>query len=203
MGLDSFMDIVTNVIGALFFVLVYVVLSSISAKGKVVLPMVETADTERVYFECRAGTVLNPDVDGLEADLERLLTQTGEEGLSQQELVSKANAAGIRNPFYTFRLELAGGGIRRVYDMVPGSKGEPESEIAAPESQFRKALSALDPSRQHVYFIVRTDSFEVFRAARRLAAQQGLAIGWGPLAADGPFVIDPGSQGESVDHRQI
>jgi hypothetical protein len=69
LNLDSFMDIVTNVIGTLFFVIVYAALSSFSATGKVTIPQIVTSETEAIIFECRDNTILEMDSKSLKNEL--------------------------------------------------------------------------------------------------------------------------------------
>lgn len=176
MGLDSFMDIVTNVIGALFFILVYATLSSLGARGKVTLPMAREAETEAVFFECRGNTVLFPDIDGLRKQAEGKADEW--------------RRGTISNDYYVCR------GLN-AFEIVPDSRGETGALLAHEDSEFRAQLSLLDTNKQHLLFIVRTDSFEVFHAARRIAVDSGFRMGWEPYAEQRPLTF--GAGGRSTD----
>jgi len=198
--LDSFMDIVTNVIGALFFVLVYVALASGGARGKVTLPMIEPADTEAVFFECRADTVLFPDVDSLTDQvtniLGRAVAEAGEGKVDINDLQKELEEADIHNAYYKHEcsvIHLLLGQLQS-FAMVPDAKGEHGHEIQSQGSEFRKKLAKLDPAKHHVFFIVRTDSFNVFHSARRLAVDQGFRVGWGPISAEGNLTFGSGGE---------
>lgn len=199
--LDSFMDIVTNVIGALFFVLVYVALASEGARGKVTLPMIEPADTEAVFFECRAGTVLFPDIDSLTDQVTNVVgkavAKAGEEKVDINDLQKDFEEADIRNTYY--RHESSGIhillGQLQSFAMVPNSKGEYGDKIQESNSEFRRNLAKLDPDKHHVFLIVRTDSFNVFHSARRIVVEQGFRVGWGPISAKGNLTFGSGGEG--------
>lgn len=208
LNLDSFMDIVTNVLGALFFVIIYAALSSATAKGKVTALMVSPGETEAIFFECRENTILFPDVDKLMEESNKLWEKLKTDGVTDwDERVEKLKDAKIGNSFCTYvpekSLGVSGGYlVWRVIDTfvpVPGSLGETESELRQDGSTFRRELEKLDPKKHHIYFIAHTDSFEVFRAARRVALEQGFRVGWNPIGADEPIKfgsggIDPGVQ---------
>ena len=197
LGLDSFMDIVTNVIGALFFVVIYAAMSAFGAKGKVTTPMLSVSDTEAIFFECRGNTVLFPDVDKLLEESNEVWKQTEKDGISVRMRVEKLNEAKVGNSFYTFVLELKTFG-NIIFDatetLVPvsGSRGENASEFQREDSSFRRELARLDPKKHHIFFMVRTDSFEVFHTARRVAIKQGFRVGWDPIEVDDPLRFGSG-----------
>lgn len=189
LGLDSFLDIVTNVIGAFFFVVIYAVLSAAGATGKITLPLASVPETSRVLAECRDETVFF-----IEAD--RLIERSNEvwkeaDGLPFDERVDRLAEAGISSRYYTYEPRLARfGWYRRVVDTLvplPGAVGERERELASEWSLFRRRLASYDPESHHIIFLVRTDSFEVFHAARRLAISMGFSVGWEPILAGEPL----------------
>ena len=196
------MDIVTNVIGALFFVLVYVALASGGARGKVTLPMIEPADTKPVFFECRLGTVLFPDIDPLTDQITNILARVvADAGGSNVDLSTLAEALGeadIGNAYYEYDAPSTLGillGRLQSFTMVPGAKGEYGYELQEQNSQFRRDLAKLDPAEHHIFFITRTDSFEVLHSARRIAVEQGFRVGWGPIEAEGNLTFGSGGEG--------
>ncbi len=188
-GLDSFMDIVTNVMGALFFVIIYVALSASLAKGKETLPLAREADTERVIFECRANTAFYPEFEEMLEKISKL-----EEKNSTQDTDIK-----IENAFYTYKQErkftISNMYIIQYYAKVftpkPNSKGEDATQIEKENSKFQRELKKFDPEKHHILFIVRTDSFPVFHTARRIADKKGFKIGWEPYETDKPITFAP------------
>jgi hypothetical protein len=189
-GLDSFMDIVTNVVGAMFFVVVYASLSSLGARGLMSTPRAHPVETERTLFECRGNTVCFPDLDGLtEKAMEMILPLYKEGGGLSDPEVERINDARVSNRFYQYRFEwedlgLMYGGVD-VFTPLQEGLGEDGATIEwAQESNYRRKLHELDPARHHVIFLVRSDSFEVFQTARRIAIDEGFEVGWEPLTPD-------------------
>ncbi|NOX87601.1 MAG: hypothetical protein GXO77_01140 [Calditrichaeota bacterium] len=82
----------------------------------------------------------------------------------------------------------------------PGVSGESISDIRKPESEFNKILKKLDPEKQFIYFIVRSDSYEVFREARKLAWEKKVEVGWTPKPKDEVILFSPyGEETKVVD----
>ena len=181
LSLDSFMDIVTNVIGALFFVIIYVVLASIGATGKVDTLIITPGHTKPIFFECRGNTVLFPDIEGL-------MDESGKLGSE------------VSNSFYTYSLGYSRStGPVALFEPVPDSLGETAEEFEKEDSVFHRELAKLDPEKHHVFFVVRNDSFAVFHAARREVIESGLRAGWTPMKTGISLMFSSGGGG--VDPR--
>jgi len=189
-GLDSFMDIVTNVIGALFFVVVYAALSSLGAKGKLTLPLLSESATEPVTFECRKNTVIYPDLENFMKKLQEVIDR--HKGQGSDAIMEALEKAQIKSDYYQLRNKL------RV-EQTAGPPGETGRELSAGSSNFRRRLAKLDPSKHHVFFIVRADSFEVFRTARSVAVEMGFKVGWEPFETNSHLSVGGGSGGDMRD----
>jgi len=187
--LDSFMDILFNVIGAFFFVLVYVALSSSGARGKVTLPMVSPAETKEVFFECRHDTVLFPDIEGLRAQASNAVARAGR---SDYGAGRDLRSMGVTNSFYV----TVNSGH---FVPVPESRGETSFQAGQEGSLFREHLARFDPANRHVFFIVRTDSFEVFHGVRKIALECGFRIGWEPYDKDRALTFGSSGRTPGVD----
>jgi hypothetical protein len=97
------------------------------------------------------------------------------------------------------------GGYSSFYHIVPRGNGtmllpkgkEGGKTIEAlknPQAAFQKAIVAIDPAQQYAAFIVRPDSFEIFRAIRDDLRLRGIEIGWEPLPAERPMSFGPGGR---------
>lgn len=201
MGMDSFMDIVFNILGALFFVIIYVVLASQGAKGKVTTPLVSLSDTEDRTFECRANTVFYPEIVELFERAGKIVKDAKAQGIDDaRALVKRVQQAGVGNEFYKFviRGEEVSLEQMRFYrtstfiEPLKEARGEAGEALKAAGSRFRESLRRLDPGKNHIFFLVRHDSFEVFHTARRVAMEMGFKVGWHPLEADKPISVGSG-----------
>jgi hypothetical protein len=204
-GLDSFMDIVTNVIGSLFFVIIFVALSASGAKGKVVTPILSEGSTKGIIFVCRANTIFFPDVNSLTERAAEVWKECEANGITDFQLkVDKLRKAKIENDYYRYEpnvsFSIKGGQILYTVsdDLIPvaNAKGENIDAVKTENSEFQKALERLDPAKEHIFLLVDTDSFEVFHTARREIIKRGLAVGWDPIEKNQKLQF---SQGGVID----
>ncbi len=190
-GLDSFMDIVTNVIGALFFVVVYAALSSLGAKGKITTPLRSEAQTEPIFFECRQNTAIYPDLESLQKRLkdefERRRSQVTPGTLEEFRKTE------IKNSYYRWDVAALSRGVIS-FEKTDGPPGENGYALLQQRSNFRQQLAKFDPSKHHIFIFARADSFEVFHTARRVAISMGFKVGWMPVSADEPLRFGPGGE---------
>ncbi len=82
----------------------------------------------------------------------------------------------------------------------PGVRGETITELRMPNSIFNQILNGLDRQNQFVFFIVRPDSYDVFREARKIAWERNLEVGWTPKPRDEVILFSPfGEETKVVD----
>ena len=82
----------------------------------------------------------------------------------------------------------------------PGVQGETITQIRKPGSKFNRILKSLNPKKQFIFFIVRSDSYEIFREARKLAWEKNLDVGWTPKPEDEMILFSPfGEETKIVD----
>jgi hypothetical protein len=116
----------------------------------------------------------------------------------------------VGNEFYRIRLHIEQGlaltedGLVtvkfRTFTYEPRSpvQGESLAEIRRPGSDYETLLSASDPTTHYVFFFVQSDSFEAFRAARRIARSRGFPTGWEPRGPGEPLCFGPGGRGPQI-----
>ena len=75
---------------------------------------------------------------------------------------------------------------------VPGAMGETPAALEAANSKYQATLALLDKDHQYIAFLVRDDSFNVFRKARQVADAQGFDAGWELLGIDEPIKFGEG-----------
>ena len=82
----------------------------------------------------------------------------------------------------------------------PGVQGEGITQIRQINSKFNRILKSLNPKKQFIFFIVRSDSYEIFREARKLAWEKKLDVGWMPKPEDEVILFSPfGEETKIVD----
>lgn len=187
--LEPFVDILTACLGSLFFIVALTGLIGGGVTGKVTTPILTDGDTRPVVFELRRGTILHPDIEGLRRRVQEEWDASEAQGLLDwKDKVTRLEKMRIDNDYYTFEpaydLSFPNGDIRQSMYMTFIPKmtmlGERLSLFSEPNSKFRQALVARDPSRHHIYFFVDTESFEEFHVARDIAREAGFKVGWNP-----------------------
>jgi hypothetical protein len=187
-AMDSLAAVILSAMGALFFVVIYVALSAYGLSAKITTPLVSPSDTTPVFFECRDNTVFKPDITELADRTVAAFSQCLAGSYSRIQSCEQALAAKpMQNTYYSTRLKaLQCPGETKPYPgisliEIQGSKGEGLLELQDRDSAFQRELASLDPRRQHLIFVVRSDSFGVFHAARRLSRKLGFRSGWEPI----------------------
>ncbi len=70
--------------------------------------------------------------------------------------------------------------------------GEGTGDLENANSKYQAVLTVLDKDKQYIAFLVRDDSFNVFRKARQVADNLGLDTGWELLGIDEPIKFGEG-----------
>ncbi|MEI6082830.1 MAG: hypothetical protein WCS70_00860 [Verrucomicrobiota bacterium] len=189
----SFCDIVTITTAALFFCLLITVQEAV--KVPVFKPTPRSAPTDKtpVFFECRENAVIYIDKEGLDAQVQRML-QTLPANVKSGDIQAFVRAVGtdtVGNEYYRVIPSYLLTAIMAL-EPKPGSKGEDKQQLKAENSRFHLVLRQLDRKKQYAVFLVRDDSFEVFRSARKEAFTTGFEIGWELLGKDEPVKFGSG-----------
>lgn len=200
LSLDSFLDIVTNVVGVLILVAVVTVLSA----GDIGVPSGATAlaaprpTASRVLFECTKGQIFFVDEEG-NGERIRLLAQETSKGatISRANLLDLLREKDVGNTTHRVIAEDVAGAVAWTYQLREGAKGESAKELERRGSAFQRKLA--ESGTGFVYFVVHDDSFEVFRRARDVARARGAAVGWHPVEGATPVRLSAiGSLGRRV-----
>ena len=69
-----------------------------------------------------------------------------------------------------------------------------EADFAVPGSRFWQVIDRIDPDTVYAAFIVRPDSFEVYRAVRDALHSRSIDAGWEPWQANSPIVFGRGGR---------
>lgn len=199
-SLDSFLDIITNVLGLLILICALTIISSRDIQISLGTPIMADVDDdlERVCFECRGNRLLPLDDDFRRDEIKEILNAD----LSSSERrarIEALNRSSPTNGFHRFELELREiefvgrtiRGVKMTVTPVDEPVGDTLSQMRRPQSELSQRLSKMDPRKHWLYFIVRTDSFEAFRAARKHAKKRGFQVGWTPHEPKKPIVFSP------------
>ena len=202
LSLDSFLDIVTNVVGVLILVAVVTVLSAgdiTISTGATALRQPQPA-AARILIECARGEVFFVD-EKTNATKARAAVEAWQEEVEDPEmdsLFAQFTERDIGDPTHRVFAQLAENGMAWVYALREGARGDARKDVERGRGAFAEMLAEADED-SYVYFVVHDDSFEAFRAARDLAQAKGFATGWHPVEGDTPIRISSiGSLGTRV-----
>lgn len=183
------MDLLTSVVGAMLFVVIFAVISARSSQVKMVTPRLQEppARTERKVFLCTNGTVRMFDWDG---GKRKLLTGIGTIGYDEvPAMVARANTTNANDGWFRYSLTYddwsAGGqqyrSISLIAEPIDDLQGERAEDLDTASSKLETTLGRLDKRKTWVTFLVDKNSVDVFQKARTIAVEQGYAAGWDPI----------------------
>src|SRR6266404_6414122 len=189
----SFCDIVTVTTAALFFAMLITVQEAVKIPVFRPTPRAKITSKQGVFFECRTNQVFFVDKAGLDDQVENLMSRLnpGIRGGDLGSFLKAIQGQEVGNPYYKVdpRYLLVG---QMGLEARPGAPGEGAADLENPNSRYQAILSQLDKGKQYVAFLVRDDSFNVFRKARQAADNLGLDTGWELLGIDEPIKFGEG-----------
>jgi hypothetical protein len=190
----SFCDIVTITTAALFFCLLVTVQEAVKIPVFRPTPRAKITSKQGMFFECRTNQLFFVDKAGLDDQVEKLMStlNPGIRGGDLESFLKVVQGQEVGNAYYKVdaRYLLVG---RMGLEPRIGVPGETMTDLENPNtSKFQAILSQLNKSNQYVAFLVRDDSFNVFRKARRLADEAGFETGWELLGIDEPIKFGEG-----------
>ncbi len=130
---------------------------------------------------------------GLDDQVEKLMStlNPGIRGGDLESFLKALQGQEVGNAYYRVdpRYLLVG---KMGLEVRPGIAGEMITELDDPNSKFQAILSQLDKRQQYIAFLVRDDSFTIFRRARQIADTAGFETGWELLGIDEPIKFGEG-----------
>ncbi len=216
-NLDSFLDILTNTVGVLMFISLFITVVAVQSSTVVKTPLVSQSKKKPHFFEIRGNKIIyidDKEIDRQIKDLTQALPECPVPNIPEstdailydyyitQIQQYESCRARIVNRFKIFRGKTDYYNVRfydlnaLIYEPIHPNIGESHKELGNTDSEFTKMLAKLNPQTDYLAFIVRTDSFAGFREARKQAWKAGYNVGWEPIKQDTPIIF--GSNGRSV-----
>ncbi|MEM7396411.1 MAG: hypothetical protein AAF492_29095, partial [Verrucomicrobiota bacterium] len=203
-NLDSFLDIMTCLVGVLVLIIILTGIDAAQIKVLINTPMSYHTDKRQLFIECRNNQLFVIPIDELNqiAD-ERLNDIARDDTLSHKEVYRRALAVSdAGNEQYNLDLvySLVGQMVLNPVESsvgypladkyVIGGAGEPE------DGWYNQLLDKFNRDDEMLSFLVRDDSFRVFKIARALAWMERIDVAYQLL--DGTEQIRFGINGERV-----
>lgn len=205
-NLDSFLDVLTNTVGVLMFVSLFLTLVSTGSGGgnsktKVTIqtPLSSPTEKQSLWFEIKNNKVSYLNLRKVR-ELELELTENLPNCNKPQSAADVANyqscllsVLGRQSNFEAstenYEVSAVDDGVSLEFKPVSEQIGETTTQLAATDSQFKRVLSQYNSKKDYLVFVVRPDSFETFRAARKVAWAANYEVGWEPHPLSSPIKI--------------
>ena len=194
--LVSFCDIVTIVTAALFMAMIVVIDESSRIPVIRPTPLAHKTTNAPVFFECRNNQVYPVDFVGLgrlakDALKSSMAAQIG--ALSSTNATEAARIKALFSVHVTNEYHHVNDGYLSMgvlaLDPVPDAVGVTKEQLDTTSSNlFRIILATVDTNTQFVAFLVRDDSFPVFRKARDICTTKGYPSGWEYIGDNEPLL---------------
>ena len=209
-NLDSFLDVLTNTVGVLMFISLFVTLIATGSSPKsnitIQTPLSSPTNKQSLWFEVKDNKVSYLDLRQvrekeleLSGNLPNCNKPSGSSDSFDYNLRQnnyQSCLSSILGRQSNFRTDTANYNVRTVDEGVslffePKSEeiGENTSQLIADNSQFQEVLASNSSEKDYLVFIVRPDSFEAFREARKQAWAKGYEVGWEPHPQNAPVKI--------------
>ena len=170
--------------------------SSPKTSVKIQTPLASPTDKESLWFEIRGNKVsyLNlRNVREKEVELTGNLPNcnrgSGESNYQSCLLSILGRQSNFRTDTDSYRVRTVDQGVSLLFEPQSEDIGEDTAQLSAANSAYKQVLSEYKPNKDYLVFIVRPDSFEAFRTARKIAWDAGYEVGWEPHGQDAPIKI--------------
>ncbi|MBN1268784.1 MAG: hypothetical protein JXB04_04295 [Kiritimatiellae bacterium] len=184
--LDSFLDIMTCLVGVLVLIIILTGVDASQIKVLIPTPMEHDSDKTPVYIECRDDELFLVPIDNLRDMTRAALAQVaGETKGDMVELLRRLNDLNVQNDIYRVDLSFALLGQFAIAPL-PGTKGYPlvSIEQEKPSDWYGRILDGINKETQMITFLVRDDSYSVFKRARALAWAEKVEVSYELLDID-------------------
>lgn len=186
----SFCDIVTVSMVAMFMALIIVIDQALRTPEIRPTPLATLTTNSPVFFECRNNQVYVIDRRELMNELQKSTREMRTKSVGQTEaFLQEAMDQDIGNRFYRMDIGFLMMGIVALIprDNVPGV---PEENLDAATNAYERTVERLDTNSQYIVYLVRDDSFPIFRKLRDLTMQRGFLSGWEYIGRTEPITFE-------------
>lgn len=186
----SFCDIVTVSMVAMFMALIIVIDQALRTPEIRPTPLATPTTNSPVFFECRNNQVYVIDRRELMDELQRSTRELRKKNTGEADaFLQEAMEQDIGNRFYRMDVGFL---MMGVVALLPREKveGVPEGNLDHPTNAYERTMAQLDTNSQYVVYLVRDDSFPIFRKLRDQTLQRGFLSGWEYLGRTEPITFE-------------
>ena len=147
-----------------------------------------SSDKQPMLFECRSQQVFFVDHVGLREKIAQIFS-TLPPGMRRGDptgFVNALNTNEVENEYYKVEPHYLAARILAL-EPKPAGRGDDKITLQDPNSKFQKYLLKLDSTNKHLVFLLRNDSFNIFREAREIAMKIGIDVEFQMLDGNEPI----------------
>ncbi len=188
-NLDSFLDIMTCLVGVLVLIIILTGLDAAQIRVLIPTPMEYDTDKRPIYIEARNNQLFRVPVTELQAEVDTAMRRLSDEAVGNMDrLLILMQDLDLQYGGYMVDLSYF---LMGQFGVLPlaGTEGYAlrDWSLETGRDWYGSILENLDPEEEFLSFIVRDDSFEVFKVARHLAWMAEVDVGYELLSWDEPI----------------
>lgn len=198
-NLEVLMDILTNTVGALLFVVLFWVIQARGVRVAVSTPIAQDAPEkmDRKLFLCQKGTVRFLDTSEFWDVINKVIKKKGVTYDNIPDIVKEVNKKNMCDDYFTYKMDYFENNWgyyshREGYiliDVKDGAKGESIEDIKTPSSNIISSIDKLDKESVWICLQVDNESLELFRKLREICFKKDFITGWDPLKMEFPYKL--------------
>ena len=188
-SLDSFLDILTCLEGVLMLIIISTGIDAAQTKVLIPTPMEQESEKKPIYIECRNDQMFEIPVDDLIKKSQDKLEEIAKEAKGDSLiLLQKMGESTITNEAFEVDLTYALLGQIAILPIADAS-GYPLTDYSKENEMgwYGKIVTSLNHEKEMISFIVRDDSFNVFKQARRYAWGKRADVSYDLIGVDEPI----------------
>ena len=145
-------------------------------------------EKQPMFFECRNEQVFFVDKIELDEKIAQMLAalKPGEFNGDPNGFVKATSRNEIGNAYYKVVPSYLAAMIMAI-ELKPGARGDDKNALPDPNRNFQRWLRKFNSNTTYLLFVVRDDSFNIFRQAREIADKVGFEVNWELLKRDEPI----------------
>lgn len=184
-NLDSFLDIMTCLVGVLVLIIILTGIDAAQIKVLIPTPMEYETDKRPIYIELRNNELYEVPVAELQKKAREALSRITEESQGKiEQILLRMNNTKVGSDVYQVDLSFFLTGQFAIVPIqgVPGYVLNWEKEDE--RGLYGRILQGMDQEEEMLTFLVRDDSYRVFKEARHLAWLQKIDVSYELLGSD-------------------
>ncbi|MGD9873590.1 MAG: hypothetical protein AB7T27_04895 [Kiritimatiellia bacterium] len=202
-NLDSFLDIMTCLLGVLVLIIILTSIDASQIKMIVPTPMAHLSTKRPVFVECRGNLLYFVDIAQIRKALDDELARIEKEAAGDRDkMLQMMSSAVLDTDNYKLDLSFALAG-QNLLIPKPDAKGLSLDDVTVDTllmktvqtgGWYEKLLSEVNKEEDMITFLVRDDSYAIFKKARGFAWMNGIECSYELLDVTDPIKLGLGGE---------